>query len=226
MRLMRMYCLTVNVPMLIAVVVLVFWYPVVIMHLLVFVPVSRSVAMFVPVSLSVSVSVMLMTCARQEPGGCQIDGEPESGNRDGFAEMDGYGMNETVDGLIADQRGDHRQDDCRGETRQVAELTGAESKSTVARVPARIAIRERRQEQGAGMGGHVQSIGDQRERPEGDATHDLEGHGEPAEPDHGPGPALRPDMSLAEKGVAVPLLKEDGLWGRHEATSPQVAMDH
>jgi len=187
--------------MLIAVVVPVFWYAIVIVHL--FVPVTMSV----PASLSVS--VMLMTCARQQPSGCQIDGEPESGNRDGFAEMDGYGMNEPVDGLIADQRSDHRQDDCRGETRQVAELTGAESKSTVARVPTRIAIRERRQEQGAGMGGHVQSIGDQRERPEGDATHDLEGHGEPAEPDHGPGPALRPYMPLAEKGVAVPFLKED-----------------
>jgi hypothetical protein len=52
-----------------------------------------------------------------------------------------------------------------------AELASAECKAAIAHVPARIAIRQRRQEQGAGMGLHLQPIGDQRDGAEKNATH-------------------------------------------------------
>src|SRR5215469_11839561 len=130
--------------------------------------------------------------------------------------MYGHRMDEAVDSFIADEERDHRQNDRRGEPGEVAELASAEGKATVAGMPARIAIRQSRQQQSAGVGRHMQSIGNQREGAEKDAADHLQHHHPAAKPDHGPGLPLRTRMSFTKKDVAVTLLKESELRLDHD----------
>ena len=125
--------------------------------------------------------------------------------------MYGHRMDEAADSFISDEQCDHCQNDRRGEAGEVAELASAESKPAIAHVPARIAISQRRQEQGAGMGRHVQAIGDQRDGPEKNPTHHFQRHHDAAEPDYSPGLPLRTRMPFTEKDMAMLLLKEKGL---------------
>ena len=66
-------------------------------------------------------------------------------------------------GLVADQDRDHCEDDGAGEAREVAELAGAEGEAWIVGVLARVGIGERRQQERAGMGAHVQAVGDERD---------------------------------------------------------------
>jgi len=161
--------------------------------------------------------VMVMPGTRQQPRGGQIDREAESGDRDRLAKMYGHRVDEAGDSLIADEQGDHGQNDRRGEPGEVAELPGPESKPAIAGVPARIAVRQCRQEQGAGMGRHVQPIGYQGDGAEEDAAHHFQRHHGAAQPDHGPGLPLRVGMPFTEKDMAVLLLKQDGFRFSHDA---------
>ena len=110
---------------------------------------------------------------------------------------------ETADGFVADQQRDHCQDDGAGEAGEVAELAGAEGEAWIIGVPAGIGVGERREQERAGMGAHVQAVGDERDRAEQQAADDLGDHHRPAEPDHRPRLALALLVSLAEEYVAV-----------------------
>ena len=127
----------------------------------------------------------------------------EGGDRDRLAKMDRHGRDEAVHRLVADQERDHRQDDRAGETGQIAQLAGAEGEAGIVRMPAGEAVGQRGQQQRAGMGAHVQPVGDQRDRAEQPAADDLGRHHGAAQPDHRPGPALALLVGLAEEDMAM-----------------------
>ena len=70
-------------------------------------------------------------------------------------------------------------------------------------VVAGVAIGQRGEQQRAGMGRHVQPVGDQRDRAEHQAAGDLGDHHEAAQRDHHPGAALVLLVAFAEKNVVV-----------------------
>jgi hypothetical protein len=65
------------------------------------------------------------------------------------------------------------------------------------------AISQRREQKRAGMGRHVQPVGDERDRAEQKPTDYLGDHHEAAQHDHRPGAALVALVGLAEKNVAM-----------------------
>jgi len=88
-------------------------------------------------------------------------------------------------------------------------------------VPAGIGIGERRQQQRAGVGAHVQAVGDQGDRAEQQAADDLRDHHGAAEPDYRPGLALAGLVALAEEYVAVERRSSDAVTLNHG--SPHLA---
>ena len=62
----------------------------------------------------------------QQPGAGEIDTQSERRDWHRLLEMDGHGMNEPHDRLVADAERDEPQNDGAGERRQFAELTCAE----------------------------------------------------------------------------------------------------
>ena len=152
-----------------------------------------------------------MIAAAQQPGAGDVHGKAQAGDRDRLGEVDRHRREQAADRLIADQQRDHRQDDRAGEAGEVAELAGAEGEARIVGVPARVAVGQRRQQQGAGMGAHVQPVGDQGDRAEQQAADDLGDHHGAAEPDHRPGAALALLMALAEEDVACDRRRDGGL---------------
>jgi len=145
---------------------------------------------------------MVMLVA-QQPGARHIDGKTEDRHRDRLVEGDRHRVQQTADAFPADQQRDQRQDDRRGEGGEVAELAGAEDEARVLGVAARIAVGDSREQQRPGMGGHVQPVGHERERPEDAAADDLQQHHRPAQPYHPPGTPLVAGMASAQENVAV-----------------------
>ena len=122
----------------------------------------------------------VVSAARQKPCGGDVDDQPENRDRDRLGEADRHRGEQTYDRLVADQDGDHGQDDRAGEPGKVAQLSRPESVSVVVRVLARIGVGESRQQQGASMRRHVQHVRDQGDGPEGEAADHLERHHRPA----------------------------------------------
>ena len=121
-------------------------------------------AMTMRVIMRVTVAVMM--AAGQQPGARDIDQEAEDRNRDRFVEADGNGIEQARNGFVADQQGDHRQDDGAAVSREIAELAGAEREIAIVRIFAGVGVSQRRQQQRTGMGRHVQAVGDQGQRAE------------------------------------------------------------
>ena len=88
-------------------------------------------------------------------------------------------------------------------SRKVAQLAGAEAEARIVAVPARVAVGQRREQQGAGVGGHVHTVGDQRDRAEQQAADDLRDHHGAAQHDHRPTSPLVGFVRGAEEDVAV-----------------------
>jgi len=63
-----------------------------------------------PVLVGVTVR-MIPLAAAEQPGAGDVHGQAQAGHRDRRAEIDGDGMEQAVDGLVADQQRDHRQHD-------------------------------------------------------------------------------------------------------------------
>ena len=124
----------------------------------------------------VSVGVMVVIAARENPGGCDVYEQAQARDRDDLLEPDRNGAEKSGDRLVADEDGDHRQDDGRGETCEVAELAGAEGEPGVLRMPPGIAVGDGGQQHRPGMGAHVQTVCDQRDGAEQPAPDNLQNH--------------------------------------------------
>jgi len=159
----------------------------------------------VVVMLVMSVMMMLvpMMPAAQQPHAGHVHCQAQARDRDRLAERDRHGRQQPLHRFIADQQRNHRQHDRAGEPRQIAELARAEGEPRIAHMPLGIAIRQRRQQQRAGMGGHVQPIGHQRDRAEQPAATDLGHHHRHAQGDHRPGSPLGMLMAGRKKDVVV-----------------------
>ena len=149
------------------------------------------------------VAVVVMMPAGQEPGAGDIDQKAEHGDRDRLVEADRNRVKQPRYRLIADQQRHHRQHDGAGISREVAELAGAEGETAVVGISARKRVSQGRQQQRPGMGRHVQSVGDKRERAEQRPADDFGEHHDAAQDDDRPGPAFRPLMVPAQKHVMV-----------------------
>ena len=110
---------------------------------------------------------MVVSAAAQQPRARDVDGEAENSDRDRLGEVRSASARTVAPiDFVADQQRDHRQHDGAGEAREIAELAGAEGEARIVGVAARVGVGERRQQQRAGVGAHVQAVGDQRDRAE------------------------------------------------------------
>ena len=109
--------------------------------------------------------VVATTC--QEPRGRDIDHQTQRCNRNRFAELDRYGLNEPDHGLVADQNGDQGEDDGGGESGEIAQLAGPETEARIMSVASRVAVGECGQQERACVRRHVQAISDERQRSDG-----------------------------------------------------------
>ena len=116
------------------------------------------------VMMRVIMAVTVIVPAGQQPRARDIDREPKDGDRDRLVEADRNGVEQALDRLVADQKRDHRQHDGAGKSGEVAEFSGAECEAAIVRIFAGIGIRQRGQQQRAGMRRHVQSVGDKGQR--------------------------------------------------------------
>ena len=112
-------------------------------------------------------------------------------------------MHEPDDGFIGDKQRDHRQDDCTGKSGQVAELAGAEGEAPIFGMFSGIGVGERRQKKRTSVGGHVEAVRHQGDRPEYEAANDLGHHHRATQPNHAPSAALTRVMRLAEKHMVM-----------------------
>ena len=161
------------------------------------------VGLAVIVIVIVIVIVAVVVIGAKQPGAGEIDREAEAGDRYGLGEFDRHGIEKSGNRLIGDQQRDDRQDQRAGEPREIAELARPEGETGIASVAASVGISQGRQQQRAGMGAHVDAIGDERHRAEHPAADDFQHHHRGAEPDHRPGFLLARIMVLAEEDVVV-----------------------
>ncbi len=134
--------------------------------------------------------MMMIIAAAQEPGTDHVDDKPEACNRDRLTEGNRHRRQEPDHRLVADQKCYQRQYDGARETGKITNLAGSETEPCVGGVLARKGVRERRDQHGNRVRGHVQTVGDQCQRTEGDPAADLDQHHGRAESDHRPGLAF------------------------------------
>src|ERR1700728_2037365 len=143
--------------------------------------------------------IVMMTASAQEKYACDIDDQTERGDRNSLIEIDSDRKEQARDGLVGNQQRDHGQYDGAGESGEIAELAGAEGKALVIDMVARVAVGQGGQQQRAGMGRHVQPVGNESDRAEQQAAGDLGDHHETAQRDHHPGAALVLLVAFAEE---------------------------
>ena len=154
--------------------------------------------------MAVAVAVMMVVAAAAEqPGAHGVDDEAEDGDRDRLGERNRPRRNQAADQLVGDQRRDHRQHDRAGEAGEIAELAGAEGEARIVGAAARERIGERGEQQRAGVGAHVEAVGDERDRAEHRAAGDLDHHHRAGQRDHRPDVALALSVRGAEEDVSV-----------------------
>ena len=146
---------------------------------------------------------VVMSAAAQKPGTGNIHRKTHTGNRDGFCEVNLDWREQAGHRLVTDQECDHGQHNGAGKAGEIAEFAGAEGKARIRRMAPRVRVGKRRQEQGAGMSTHVQSVRHQRDRTKQEAAYNLGDHHCPAQPDHSPGFALTLCMRFAQKDVLM-----------------------
>ena len=110
---------------------------------------------------------------------------------------------ECGDGLVANQERDHGEHDRTGEAGEIPELTRAKGEVGIFRVPARVGIGQRGQEEGAGVGAHMQPIGHERNRSKQQSADDFGAHHRAAQPNHRPGFAFTLLVPFAQKAMLM-----------------------
>ena len=110
--------------------------------------------------------VRVAAAAAEQERADDIDDQSQHGDRDRLVEADRYRRDEARDRFVTDQHRNHQKYDGAGEAGEVAELAGAEGEARILGVAPRIAIGQRGEQERAGMGRHVQAVGDERDRAE------------------------------------------------------------
>src|SRR3546814_12882565 len=95
----------------------------------------------------------------QQKGTDNVD--DQTGNRDerSGAELNFRWLQEAHDRLNANSQGDHTENQCRGESAQVSNLSGTETVALAGSMAFCVSVSGRRDAQCAGMGCHVEAIG-------------------------------------------------------------------
>ena len=159
--------------------------------------------------------MMMMTAPGQQHGADQIDPQTENGDEGRLAEGDRARVEQAGDGLTGDPERDDAQHQRRGEAGQVAHLPGPEAEAPVRRVALGIGVGSGRDRQGAGVGGHVEAVGQQGHRAIDHAGDDLADHhdgGQADDPKRSPRAlVVRPAEEMVVVGQIV------GLGGGHDA---------
>jgi len=147
--------------------------------------------------------MVVVAAAAEQPGAHGVDDEPENGDRDRLGERDRPRRDQPADRLEGDQRRDHRQHDRTGEAGEVAELARPEGEARVVGVAARQRVGERGEQQRAGVGAHMETVCDERDRAEHRPACDLDDHHCAGQRDHRPDVALALSVRGAEEDMAV-----------------------
>ena len=160
-----------------------------------------SVVAVLAVPMSVDAAVVM--AAAQQPNAGDVHHQAQAGNRDRLAEADRHGGKQPRHSLEADQQRDRGQHDGAGEAGKVAQFAGAEAEPAVMGVFAGEAIGERRQQQGAGMGAHMQPVRDKGDGAEQQAAGGFGQHHAAAQGDDPPGAAFGLLVASRQENVRV-----------------------
>ena len=112
-------------------------------------------------------------------------------------------MDEAIDAARRHEDGEGREQHGPGEPSEGVHLARPEGVARVAGVAPRVHVGERRDPEGGGVGGHVQAVGQERHRGEGEPGDDLHHHHRRGDRDHEQGAALSGPADLLPEGVAV-----------------------
>ncbi len=149
-----------------------------------------TLAMVVVVAMIVMMVVMV---AAQKHGAQQIDQKAQNGNGRCFEECDGTRIDEAKDRLGGNAERHDAQDKRRGEAGEIADLAGAKAEPPLAGVASSQKVGDGCDRQRAGVGGHVEAIGQQSHRVEQQAGQDLADHHgqrQKHDPEHATGVAI------------------------------------
>ena len=108
----------------------------------------------------VMIVIMAMTVTQQQRTD-DIHHQADDGNQRRCTELHLGGFQQAHHRLDRNAQGYQRQDQRRGEAAQVADLAGAETEARAARMALGIGVGRRSNAQGAGVGGHVETVGQQ-----------------------------------------------------------------
>lgn len=111
-------------------------------------------------------AMIVMMIAREKKSADDVDSETGDSDRDRLIEGDRHRMQNPHYAFIADQQCDEEKNDRRSEGGKIAEFACAEGEALVAFMAARETIGQGGDEKGAGMGRHMQTVGNQRHRIE------------------------------------------------------------
>src|ERR1700737_1146806 len=100
--------------------------------------------------VSVSMVMTVSPSTEQEDAG-DIDRQCQERNRNSLIETDRNRPYEARYRLITDEERNHGQHNRAGKSRQIAQLAGPKAESLIARMTAGVAIRQGREQKGAGM---------------------------------------------------------------------------
>ena len=90
--------------------------------------------------------------------------------------MDLHRRQNSGHGFVTDQDRDHRQNDRTRKTGEIAELSGPKGKVRILGMPAGVCVSKSREQQGACMGAHVQTIRHQCNRSKQEPTDNFGAH--------------------------------------------------
>ncbi len=163
------------------------------------------VTMPMPVLVIVRVPVRDVVAVRAEDHHRQpVDDQPDHRHRDRVAVADLDRVQEAFDAL---DHHEHREADEQQRAREAGQrvdLARAEAVAAVEGVASGVGVGHRGQPERDRVRAHVQPVGEQRHRPEGDAGDDLDHHGEHGDHHDDPrAPLARPRQVLAEAVVVA-----------------------
>ena len=187
----------------------------------------------VRVVMAVDMPVAVIMTLPEQKRTAEIDAKPDRRNQEGFAIGDRNRGHEAADGFRRNDQAHKPQHDGTGESGQIAELARTESETAIGGMAAGEPIGPGGQPQRPNMSGHMDAIGQQRHRAEGEAGHNLDHHEDGGEPGRQPRAGLRLLMALRQKAMIMgpkPMVVTMGMviggvvdrhgtkimaWGRH-----------
>lgn len=137
-----------------------------------------------PVPVPVPVVVPVRVPGPDHERGHAVHDEPEHGDRERVEVVDRLGVQELLDALDPEQQRDDREHDAAGEAGERVDLAGAEAERIVARVLARVPVRDEREPERADVRAHVPAVRLERLRARDRPDDDLADHHHERDQDH------------------------------------------